>query len=220
MQHSPIGGSVQHRVLNCHGSVHLSRCATRTSGAAADRGNVMHEHAKARLTNGPMPGTNLRPSEVPIVESYVAGVPAGAHIEERVSSCAHDWLFGTVDAYWIDADGRLNIADLKTGRTPVSPEENVQLFFYMYLILGFQRTLEEMRPFFWICQPTCGGWSKWEVTARAYCDYLDKLNALMDSLTLEDGITLNTGSWCQYCPAKKDFCPKYRQHTAVVDDAF
>lgn len=218
MNHSPIGGSVQHRVLNCHGSVHLSRCATKSTGAAAERGNVMHAHAAAILTDGPIPGTPLRKGEREIVDCYVAGVPRDMqpHIEERIENPSHPWLFGTVDAYWIDEAGILNIADLKTGKTPVSVVNNPQLMFYTYLM-----RMDLYTPVrHWICQPLAGGWTSHMVTEEEYAAFVMDLERLLDSLNQENDIALRAGEWCGYCPAKKDLCPLYRQPAAVVDDSF
>ena len=218
MNHSPIGGSVQHRVLNCHGSVHLSRCATKSTGAAAERGNVMHAHAAAIIKDGPIPGTPLRKGEREIVDCYVAGVPRNMqpHIEERIENPSHPWLFGTVDAYWIDEAGILNIADLKTGKTPVSVVNNPQLMFYTYLM-----RMDLYTPVrHWICQPLAGGWTSHMVTEEEYVGYTMDLQGLLNSLEMENDIPLRAGEWCGYCPAKKDLCPLYRQPAAVVDDSF
>lgn len=202
------------RLLACPGSAALEvGLPADTGGAAADRGTQLHEAAEQWIKTGVATDEEVR-DYVEWVQANAAG--ADLHVEVRldVSRVTREpGGTGTADAVIIDYNlGELTVADLKTGRNPVSPELNTQLMIYAAAALErFDEfdALDTVRLV--IVQPFAGGVKEWRcstdyvrewVAERA--DSFERIITLHHKPELVTDADFNPGEdQCKYCPAAR-----------------
>jgi len=216
MKHSLTGGSNAHIWWYCPGSVYLCKVVENKVGKAAERGTVMHEAAAALFGYGEYP--MLCPSERAIVQAYVETIRAKVgmgypkpvtngtelRIERLVTAPHMEQAYGTIDSLWLDADGRYNICDLKTGKTLVEVKNNEQLLTYAYW-------WTVTKPILHIFQPTVSSelqtWSpsdtEWEAAKKT-------IDWALDCVYGGGTPPLIKGAHCSKCRASA-FCPKYKE---------
>lgn len=150
--HSLLSPSSSSRWSQCAGSVRLTMGTKDTTNSMAQRGTYIHLMGEALLTNDPKViigvGTTITDNynkcttyqdanmvnEARAYSEYVKSLMVNGDedtliVESKVEIFPDIDLAGSVDACVISGS-TLNVCDLKTGRTPVSAENNSQLLLY------------------------------------------------------------------------------------------
>ena len=216
--HSIISPSAFHRTLACPASLLSSLWAPRTSSLAADRGTELHNQAEYFL-KCLTTGAEAKPVSEEL-ECYLAhcsdlikgATDFGIEGKSELSFMTEGLIsmFGTVD-FWSyhQANGEVNIVDLKTGAAYVSPDNNPQLSLYA---IGIVSSLSETFP---DCEirtinlSICQG-------SQVLTETIDLLELNRRETLYRDAIRLamsarapyakETGNHCKYCPARSN-CP-------------
>ncbi len=222
--HSKLSPSKAGVWVYCPGSVQMEQTyGDDESSPVAEQGTAVHEAAASLLTTGvyittASNGVTITPEMEQTAEWYAREVSreiaeSYTLIEERVSreiaesytlieervSCdkIHPECFGTPDVYWFSAYGQLNIADLKTGYTPVEAYENWQLITYASSLADATSPIR-----FLILQsaptPTI---REWRTTPDQLQPYWERLRAAAAEALSPNPRTV-TGSHCKYCSGR------------------
>ena len=181
MAHSTImGGSTAGRVMNCPGSVELSKKAPkREESEAAARGTALHEVMELlgteelfrpeeaigfKASNGiivtaDLVETKIQPAWDALNQIFDDYDVEDYWIEQSVAFAQNPDLFGTVDVLALTSDKRLLVLDYKFGDgVMVGVADNTQLFFYTAAAFNtpdLSRHLQDVSAVtFGIIQPT------------------------------------------------------------------
>lgn len=235
MKHSAIvGGSSAARVINCPGSVKLSKdIPKRPSSQAANRGTLLHEAIAKHLAGVPKEKLvnvfnyagitltdDLWAEKIDVALSYLAEIDPNNEMEfiEEVTVDFGDYLPGVFGS--VDLIGRLDkkviMLDWKFGDgVIVNAENNYQLLFYAAAALRTPKLkwvfegAEDLELI--IVQPP--SIRRWSTTFDRVKQFeMELVTALKDAES--DNPTLKTGSHCRWCPAKLS-CPAMNE--LVVD---
>lgn len=241
--HSKLGASSAKRWLNCPGSVALCALVPAKKDTSYSReGSCAHAIAEDCLRRGQhalswngkthpdFPDVKLTFQMLNAVEVYCNHVRMhnGAECETRIESAF--WLadidaelFGTNDALVFNrATGALHVFDYKHGAgVKVTAERNEQLMYYglgALLELGSKVKSVTLH----VVQPRCGNGAPefWTLTPAELLEFAKVLEAGA-AATREPDAPLNSGDWCQFCPAATT-CPKLyeaAQHVASAEFA-
>lgn len=232
-----IGPSSSKRVLLCPASVFASKGIPRDEGGpAAARGTALHALAETCLLSGfenaedyigqEVEGRVIDEEDVGLVQPYIDWIRAYGADEEWVELrvgvsgiTMEPGGAGTADyvGYKRDAHEWV-VADLKTGRSPVSPEENSQLMIYAAGSLMSEhargKRIDTVRLM--IAQELSGGCKEWVTTPKDLWEKIDQWRPVF-----KRALDLATGdaqavpedyqpsyTACQWCPAAKSLkCP-------------
>lgn len=224
--HSPYGGSVAQRILDCPYSLRdLDSIPKITSGgAAASEGSFAHGVLEDRLELGFF--TSIDPEIVqslePVIE-HIEGIlakypDAFLLVEETFRAPEiHKECWGTADVVIvIPSTKTLIVGDLKYGKgIRVDPEENAQALLYAFSAArrlglipdtdgGEERTIEIDRVVLKIYQPRIdhedGPIRSWETTPDRLVDFAFEYRKAICSSALVD-IQPNPGEkQCRFCP--------------------
>lgn len=213
MKHSLTGGSNAHLWWYCPGSVYLCKVVENKVGKAAERGTVMHEVAATRLNGGGL-GPMLSAKEQEIVDAYLKAVRISTNrpiVEREVYSHLTEFAFGTIDVMWKCDNGKVNVCDLKTGKTPVSPIMNEQLLTYAYWHMSHHYPDSYAPPILHICQPTISpDLQTWEPSEAEWASAKKTIDWALDQIYGGGTPPLIKGNHCSKCRASA-FCPKYKE---------
>ena len=230
MGHAKLSPSAAERWMTCPGSVHLVDVHSIVSrgGAAANRGTAIHTLCELALTKDhdceqyidtTLEGIRIDAEMAAIGQTYVNFVSTarGDKFYEQRVSVEHiiDDCWGTADCV-ICSDGRLVIADLKTGFKRVDAIENKQLLIYA---LGAYQKFDWIYDFseitLVIVQPTLDHIGTWTISADDLLAFRDELLAAKDRIINQHDLFVMSEKGCEWCPAKF-VCP---EHIAIAHDA-
>ena len=238
--HSPLGGSVAHRFINCPGSIVLSGNEDRGSNLAADTGTVAHALAAKCLVEdrdawefiGVLVETDY---QIEVDKDMADGVqvyldyirqnyhPGPWRVEERFHLPElHKHFAGTADfVAW--NDGHLIVLDYKNGSgIVVEAVDNPQLLYYA---AGAAEQLDLWgkitKVTVGIVQPNAphalGPVRTWEVDPVKLASWLsfELLPAMHKAETSEE---TNSGPWCSFCPCLTKQCPALMEGMAELEE--
>ncbi len=136
-KHYPLGGSTAHIWTQCPAMPTMVRFAEAVPpGEAADRGTRIHAMAEAILLNRPVDSPDE--AEMVVAREYTKAVRSkfgGNYSVEQEFTDGNGYYGTTVDGFSLDpVTNTLWIWDLKTGNEYVSPENNKQLLFCLFVI--------------------------------------------------------------------------------------
>ena len=166
------------------------------------------------------------------LEDKIADIPGGVVIHKEVSfdlSKVHPDLYGTADLVLYTEDRKyLGVFDYKHGSgVPVNAVRNIQLLYYtlgainwlagdMINVMGWGSAFETVEM--GIIQPRAyhvdGPFRTISVLPQTIEWFAEELKTKAKETTKKDA-TLNSGSWCRWCPAKP-LCPKLYEKTMEV----
>jgi hypothetical protein len=212
MKHSLTGGSNAHIWWYCPGSVYLNKVVEVKETNVMKRGTVMHDYCAKRMTiYSQYP--EVTEKEKALCDIYIAHVRAAGRsvIENEYCDDVFPEAFGTIDALWYDDLGRAHICDLKTGKTPVDVNGNLQLLTYAYW------HNQNERPILHICQPQISpDLQTWEPSEIDWAQAKDKIRDALTAVYASDTPKLIKGNHCSKCRASA-FCPKYKESALSVE---
>lgn len=230
--HSPLGGSVASRFINCPGSMNLIASVPeapddplmeeyRETGTAAHKlASLCLQHDKDAWELAELDvGCLLNADDLIAVQVYLdycRSLTGERFFEEAVGLPElNQHLHGTLD-YAVINDALLEIVDYKHGvGVVVDAENNFQLLYYAFCKLMKTRGINRVKMT--IVQPRAHHWSgpvrSWEVDAHEVFQWGEKtlLPAMQEA---EISTTRIPGNWCQFCSAKL-YCP---EALAVFDE--
>jgi len=235
-KHAKYSPSSAERWFACPGSIKLSEGVAREPvGLPALTGTMIHNMAEM-LMKGHLEGVSLEDywlGKTEVVEDvelvveqdhvdcakvyvdYVEGrakeLDAKLLVEEQVSiEEINPECWGTSDAIIFNKDV-IEVVDLKTGKWPVSPENNLQMSIYALGALARYGN-ENMKVIMTIVQPRAkNSVRSHETNAEYLVDWgFDKLKTALDNCEADEP-NYSFGEQCRFCPAKK-ICPTYKQH--------
>lgn len=216
-KHSRFSASGAERWFNCPDSVHLeAEAPPEVPGPWAAEGTAAHELAEGFLarTLTKRELAEADPQMVLHVRKFTDWVDEKAMfadeilLETRVHlPFIHEEMFGTGDVTLVEHFGTLEIIDLKYGKSPVDPNQNLQLIFYA---LGFAHLYDWnfFKARLTIAQPRCGDGEprSWEVTIKDLKDYwIPLFHKAVARVEAKRGRYFE-GKWCHWCKAK-NICP-------------
>lgn len=223
--HSALGASSAERWMNCPGSVELLKQLQLPESDEEDwraEGIAAHEAAAVCLREQLEPweliGTSFHGVTVDAEMAKALTVytnacdmlrqPGFTYIEHPVRMSQHALGFGTCDfGAYNEAEGLLDITDLKWGvGIFVEVERNPQIMYYGFCKLQEHPGARRVR--LRIIQPRIT-WAdairEWEISAEELAEWGETvLIPAMERTSIDN--TLDTGSWCRFCPAKL-ICP-------------
>jgi hypothetical protein len=190
------------------------------SGAAAARGTRIHELAHNWMEQGKDPPETFwseaadRVDETTVAMQYRNAVVnkfgAGNFVfEEEIESRNYpDYVGGSIDGYAVVEDV-LWLWDLKTGKGLVDPVNNMQLLFYMYLLLG---KIGCVYTTFMLGVWQAGEFKWWAVDYPKLHDLMVKMEDSI--LECKNAPRLSRGPHCLWCKAKK-WCVENERHMTI-----
>ncbi len=219
--HSEFGASKFHRILECVGSVRMSRGRPDSSNEAAEIGTAAHELAEWCLKTGLNAYEclgltfNKRKVDLRMVEgvqlyvSYVRDLcrqlKVDPMLETRVimTSVSND-VYGTADCLILVGD-HLYVIDYKNGRVTVEASENPQAIFYGVAALDtFQLWGKVKHVTLGIVQPNgdhIGGQIRTaQLTTQDMLEWQKHILLTVNQAKARDAKT-RAGTWCKHCPA-------------------
>jgi len=221
--HSPVGGSVMHRILACPGSVLASHgVPEREAGPWADEGSFAHLFAETRLlnptdtsltvgwTSPEWPGQVVDTDMVYHIGRYCTYVAQirnaikGTLFVERRVDYTHliRGGFGTGDVV-VASDEELHIVDLKYGQGDVvEAQDNEQLLTMAAAELHRLEMISDFKKVvLHIVQPRREHFDKWETTVERVREHAQRIREVAD-LIVSDNPPFNPGEkQCKYCAA-------------------
>lgn len=222
-KHARLSASKISRAIQCLGSVLAEEAMPpEPAGAAALRGTVIHELSEHLLLGTDLP-ENVDPELLSVAQGYVKAIDdfSGSikkrYIEMNVTKALqeiHPALGGMADLVGTGGN-ELLVADLKTGRLDVSPENNPQLLTYA---LGAALTLRAPRDVsvrLAIYQPDAGGWKQWVTDMDYLLDWRDTLAETAAQALQPDAPRSPSEDACRYCRARS-VCPALRQKAVAI----
>lgn len=223
-KHARLSASRAERFMTCPGSVYLeSQVPEEPSGEAAAIGTAIHELAEGMLRGDVLKAENYPGEQWNMAKAYVQFIddlvenPRKKLIEVNVDDglkTLHAALGGTADAVLVDGD-HLHVIDLKTGRVPVSAENNKQLLTYAVGVMRKFKAPQTITCTMHIFQPMAGH-SQWTVSGERLVQHANELKAAATLALTHDAPTHPSPDACKYCRAKP-LCPSMR--TKVQDNA-
>ncbi len=227
--HAKLSPSASSRWLVCPGSIRLSENVEDKGNAAANRGTLIHKIGEDLLNGiehhvGEMIACDEKElrtaidnemlNEAKAYAEYVRNLvkPGDELIVEMKVDLTHiaPETFGHADSVVIDIENEiLHVVDLKTGRQPVSAEQNTQLMLYA------AGAYEEFNMFYGIStvrlhivqdNSSVSNTNSWELSAEELEEFAEfakerAAEALSDNAPCVPGETQ-----CRYCPAVEK-CP-------------
>jgi len=136
------------------------------------------------------------------------------HIEYPMDSMLHEDAFGTADVF-IKTSKRIIIIDFKYGRMIIEAD-SIQNKYYGYLAWETQGVDDEFEVQLWISQPRIphsrGTNRDYKTNSNEVNEWF--MNTVLPAMeeTENPKAILNTGSWCQFCPVRKE-CPALKGET-------
>lgn len=240
-KHAKYSPSGAERWFACPGSIKLSEGVEREPvGRPALVGTFVHNMAEM-LMKGHLEGVSLEDywlgkSEtvedviiyadqdmidcakfyVDYIEGRAKELKAKPLIEEQVGiEEINPECWGTSDAIIFNKEV-IEVVDLKTGKWPVSPENNLQMSIYALGALARYGN-ENMKVIMTIVQPRSKHKVRsWETTAEYLVDwgFSDLKNAL-DACEVDEPNYI-FGKQCRFCPAKR-VCETYKSNGEIYD---
>jgi len=242
--HSEFGGSKSKQILNCPGSVVLSRGIPNKSNAAADKGTNAHSCVEFFIRNHKMLkkkvtrdvciniARNTEEWDESMIENALDTL---TWLKEQVSPNTSVYVESKVDSSAFTTEGQgstldiavanwsareLIIADFKNGKHPVEVEENSQLIYYALGMLiklkGFKK-FDRVRCV--IIQPNAyhknGTIREWYISVDDAIKWGKKFRKTV-KIALKPNAPLKYGEWCFFCLANK-ICPVIRERKASRD---
>jgi hypothetical protein len=242
-EHSEFGGSQAERILNCPGSVVLSRGIPNVSNAAADEGTDAHAALEFFILNRSKLNNQTTRNKVMKLakkkwnqEMIEYALDALTWIEEQISPNGDLYAEQKVDSSRFTTDNQkstvdvtianwsareLIIADYKFGKHPVEVKKNAQLIYYALGVLiklkGFKR-FERIRCV--IIQPRAhhkdGVIREWYISVEDAIKWGKKFRKVV-KIALKPKAPLKYGDkYCFFCLAKKK-CPVMREKQLLND---
>ena len=192
---------------------------------AANRGTMMHS-----LFAGVMGLTPREQKNFLLAIQYVVDLTAGRRfkklIEEPVKA---EWLStrpGTTADLVLHTRDELHILDLKTGRTPVDPVNNVQLMFYALCYAPLAPAAKGATLH--VIQPAADNITSWFADTATLQAFMQDAIAEHDAIQQGD-VSFGVGDHCMFCPANPrgrgdkgtPYCPEIMQlyYPTHVDEA-
>ena len=215
-KHARLSGSKIERALLCPGSVQLEETVPRTTNEAAERGTTIHEIAEAVMR-----GQDLSVVHADKPQDWIDEAKGYAHtvyeytkewakkrmVELNTSTglqAIHESLGGTAD-YVAIGSGRLLVADLKTGRSIVNPDNNPQLLTYA---LGAALQLKAPKSIAITLGIYQSGQLKtWHCDYTALEQWREVLSELAEKVWARNPQRTPSNKACQWCNAKA-ICPE------------
>ena len=162
--HHIYGGSNAATWVECNGSPYLSKLAESEPNEPMKRGTRIHEKA-AEILNRQPTTPDLIYDEMEVVKKYIEAINHfifnNYQIEIEGYYTNSPELGGTVDGLYCN-DTEIRIWDLKTGHTPVSPVNNYQMLFYLWL--SFKDTMFDRSVWLGIWHEAFGEFQWWNPT--------------------------------------------------------
>lgn len=157
--HHLYGGSNAEVWSKCNGSPFLAALCNNQSNSAMDRGSRIHKLAYDIWNDNAI---EAQRDELDIAMAYIADVRALSPDSRLEIYLADSPLVGgTIDGVLVLNDG-LYLWDLKTGHTPVYPENNKQLLAYLWFLSKTYSTMCPVKLGIWHEQ--VGAFTWWEPT--------------------------------------------------------
>lgn len=223
-KHARLSASRAERFMTCPGSVRLeAQMPYEPPGEAAALGTMLHELSEKILRGEEIDDPDVNPEHLAMAQEYANFInnlvenPRKKLIEVNVDEglkSLHHALGGTADAVLVDGN-HLIICDLKTGRTPVSAENNKQLLTYALGVMRQFNAPADITCTMHIFQPRAGH-SKWTVSGVDLIKHGHDLRKAAELALSPDAPTNPSPDACKYCRAKT-ICPSLRQQ--VQDSA-
>jgi hypothetical protein len=183
----------------------------RTADTAANRGTNMHDKFA-----GVMSLSTKDIKMMALALEYVAEVRATRKFQVLIEQPVYaEWLStrpGTTADLVLYVADEIHIFDLKTGVTPVYPEENYQLLYYALCYGGLAPKAKGVHLH--IVQPWAGFMGSWFASAERLQLFLEEAQRTELKL-IEGDTTLTPGDHCTFCPANphgrglrgRPYCP-------------
>lgn len=216
-KHARLSGSKIDRASLCPGSVQLEATIPETEpGAAALRGTAIHEIAEAIMRGEDVPKRHSdKPAEwvaearayATTLQEYTEPWAKKRMVELNTTpglQGIHDSLGGTAD-YVAIGGGRILVADLKTGRTPVDPTNNPQLMTYAVGAVLQLKAPPGVAVTLAIYQ--AGQLKTWDTDHGQLMDWADALRHIAARVWSPQPQRTPSSSACQWCRAKA-VCPE------------
>lgn len=218
-EHADLSPSGTERWMHCPGSIKLSRGRRQTSGKAAIEGTIAHEWGESILREeselADIPDEDMRLAVTRYVE-FISDLENGYEgdfeylLEERIDlrHLGGD-CWGTLDYASWQIGKSLHVIDYKNGLVLVEARNNRQLltyalgicedigydFEYIYLVIVQPRASHAMGPI-----------RSWRIPPSSLKEYKKILKKAIKE-TQNEHANLESGAWCQYCPAIGN-CPE------------
>ena len=243
--HSPLGGSVAHRFINCPGSINTAAGADRESSIYADTGTVAHTLASICLIHSDDAWEYIgvkvdveyeivvdkdMADAVQVYLNYVRTKYPDQEkwwVEQRFHRpIIHPLFMGIADfATIVERDGKtiLPVADYKNGAgVVVEARNNPQLMYYAAGAvdqLGLWDQVDQIEMT--IVQPNAvhafGPVRSWTISPNELSTWLH--GTLVPAMyTAEQSQATKTGSWCMFCPALSRHCPALMDDLAEMEE--
>lgn len=232
-QHALLSPSGAHRWMACAASLALEVTLPDRPSKAADKGTCAHALAETILNRRLSGETDCEASQysgkkiieewgavdeeiIDIVDSYVDIVWAMAqgntlHVENRVDFSDVIGVpdsFGTADALII-SDNELQVHDLKSGRHPVSAEDNQQLQLYaLGALQAYGLITDIQRVRLCIHQPVIHNYSEWVLPVEELLAFGENAKTAAKRAIEITALDINNIAPCFFTPGEKQckFC--------------
>jgi hypothetical protein len=232
--HARLGPSSAHRWTLCPASIALCQSLPeRPSGFAAAAGALMHVVFERRLLSGTgftaqelseMAAFGFNAERVRLIVEQAVEATHQLHILYGLKHLATELLvypghrlnrtdyWGTADLIAVNPDSRtLLVGDLKTGRGPVDPQDNLQLLSYALGALDVI-DFEPERVVLAIVQPPLHGdralvWETDHAVLLEFQDFIAERAAATDD---PNAPPTPSEAACQWCPARP-ICPAHQK---------
>lgn len=209
MIHSIVSPSKAHIWTNCTAYVPVS-----SSSFAGKLGTELHALAEHFLKSGENPEYTVA-SYVEFVRS-IAGklvIESPVNLDYLMGTFQYNLGYGYCDAYVLNKENKtLTVIDFKTGRTPVSPEWNMQLMIYAYCIIkGAFYSIDKVNLVIYQDQP-----KSW------ICSFKDLESFILDRIVpgvhlVLSGVKVHKpGSYCKWCKIQNE-CNQYLKELDEVE---
>ncbi len=223
-KHARLSASRTERFMTCPGSVRLeNQMPYEPPGEAAAIGTAIHELSEAMLRGDDLIQADYPDEHWEMATEYTNFInnlvknPRKRLIEVNVDNglkSLHQALGGTADAVLVDGN-HLHVIDLKTGRVPVSAENNKQLLTYALGVMRQFNAPASIECTMHIFQPRVGH-SQWTVDGTHLIRHGFDLKHAAELALSPDAPTNPSPDACKYCRAKT-ICPSMR--AKVQDNA-
>ena len=241
-EHSEFGGSQAERIINCPGSVRLSRGIPRKSNLAAERGTLAHKCLEVLINNRhclqilaerkKLLNKLKKKYDEDMIEhgldalTHVQSItkPNGeifAEVKVDSSKFTTKDQKSTLDIGVVNWDQKhLIILDYKFGTHTVEAKNNFQLMYYALAFLlkikGFGKIKKVTVG---IIQPNShhkkGHIRTWNVSVEKLISF-GRLMRRTTKIALKKDAPLKHGDWCFFCPANSK-CPIIKQRRSAKD---
>ena len=205
-KHYPISPSATTRILNCPGSIDLSKDSVQIESSHAREGTMAHDVAEAAASGNDLPdeateemieSANQWKNTIEWIEKDHLIIDRW--LERTLESCRNKDFGGTPDYHSVSPDSII-IGDYKYGKgIKVSAKNNSQLMSYLCLARESHKRADRFIAF--ILQPRLNHFDMVEFTSEQLDEFESRLFL---SATKKE---LLVGDHCKWCPATTK-CPK------------